>query len=77
MRKYQAIWITLKHKGEAKLEAAPDRHATIVQAVRKERTHDIPFRKAAKRLGKKYTVTHSVDETGYILTLTLTEVCKL
>lgn len=77
LRKYQAIWLTLKATGGAVLTAAPDRHKTIIQAVRKERANDIPFRIAEKRLGKRHTLKYSIGEDGYTLTFTLIDLHKI
>ena len=77
MRKYEPIWLILKSKGTARLEAAPDMHKTIVQGVRKERSNDTRFRINAQLQGKSHRLLWELDTTGYILTFSLKEINKL
>lgn len=63
MRKYEPLWNLIKKNSTATVEAPIDLHATIVQAVKKEKSMDKGYRLLALEVGKKPLLRHTINGT--------------
>ena len=67
MRQYQPIWEQIKVNKTATIVAPGFSHAKIIQAVMKERSADLPFRKLLKKKSIRMELLKTADaEKGTI-----------
>lgn len=73
MRQYQPIWEQIKVHKTAVIVAPSFLHARIIQAVMKERSLDLPFRKLLQKHHIKMELIKKVDEKKDTITFKLVE----
>lgn len=74
MRQYQAIWEQIKQDKKATLLAPGFSHAKIIQAVMKERSADLPFRKLLKKNHIKMQLLKEADAKKGMIEFKLVEI---
>jgi len=74
MRQYQPIWEQIKHSKAATIVAPGFSHPKIIQAVMKERSADLPFRKLLRKKKIKMELIKESDEIKGTISFKLVEI---
>lgn len=74
MRQYQAIWEQIKLAKRATIVAPAHAHARIIQAVMKERSADLPFRRLIRKNGLTLELKKDCDTEKGTIQFNLVEI---